>query len=281
MEKTKIVLPVAIVTPDYCNVSAIIPFYNSSSTLRRALDSIVNQTSRPKQVIIIDDGSKTSEQSRLKNIIANYSKILEIELLTFNMNAGPSIARNRGWEIATQPYIAFLDSDDSWHENKLKIQYEWMEANGEISITGHKCQVITQEIYSAPIITYSTNMFTLISKNTALFSNPWSTPTVMVKRDIPFRFNPNMKRAEDYLLWLEILLSNYKGAISKEKLAYLYKGKYGDGGLSLNTNAMGRCELKMYQLIYERKYISYPKFILLFSVSLLKLARRRIILKLQ
>ncbi|MDQ7045188.1 MAG: glycosyltransferase family A protein, partial [Sulfurimonas sp.] len=106
------------------NISVVIPTYNRYDFLKRALASVYTQTHLPDEVIVIDDGStdKTSEiQKDFPQIIYIYQK-----------NAGVSSARNLGIKNAKYEWIAFLDSDDTWDEDKLKKQIEFHTNNPEI-----------------------------------------------------------------------------------------------------------------------------------------------------
>jgi glycosyltransferase involved in cell wall biosynthesis len=97
-------------------ISVIIPTYNYSAYLADAIDSVLQQTYKLLEVIVIDDGStdKTDEiVARYKGKIRYYKQV----------NTGASAARNKGVEMAHGDYIAFLDADDVWNNNKLFEQY--------------------------------------------------------------------------------------------------------------------------------------------------------------
>lgn len=96
-------------------IAVVIPTYDRAETLPRALDSVVAQTRAAEQIIVVDDGS----HDETADIIAD--RYPEIILLR-QPNRGVSAARNRGILAATQEWIAFLDSDDEWHPEKLARQ---------------------------------------------------------------------------------------------------------------------------------------------------------------
>lgn len=96
-------------------VSVVIPAYNGERYLAEALDSVFNQTEKPYEVIVVDDGSTDTSSE----ILDSYGdRIVKIE----QANSGTASARNRGVGVATGDLIAFLDQDDYWHENKLEKQ---------------------------------------------------------------------------------------------------------------------------------------------------------------
>lgn len=98
------------------------PVYNRAHCIKRALDSVVNQTQKVSEVIIIDDGSTDN----LEEVIKSYSQPY-IKLIRHEKNKGASAARNTGIKFATSEYIAFLDSDDVWHHNKTEKQMAFMQ----------------------------------------------------------------------------------------------------------------------------------------------------------
>ena len=94
------------------NISVIIPTFNRYEVLKRALTSVYAQTDPPFEVIVIDDGSTDTTQE----ILQYFPNIKYF----YQNNAGVSSARNLGIKKATSNWIAFLDSDDEWHEDNLK-----------------------------------------------------------------------------------------------------------------------------------------------------------------
>lgn len=94
--------------------SVVIPVYNSERFVGEALDGVFAQTRQPAQVIVVDDGSADRSAA-----IAQARGVTVIR----QANAGVSAARNVGMRAATQPWIAFLDADDTWLPNKLELQW--------------------------------------------------------------------------------------------------------------------------------------------------------------
>ena len=102
-------------------VSVIIPVYNRENTLKRAIDSVLNQTYKNIELIIVDDastdGSLQIAQAYLKD---------GVKILTLSKNVGAAEARNCGMKAAKGEYIAFQDSDDEWFPDKLSVQINYM-----------------------------------------------------------------------------------------------------------------------------------------------------------
>jgi glycosyltransferase involved in cell wall biosynthesis len=108
-------------------VSCIVPVFNGERYLAEALDSILAQTYRPLEVIVVDDGSTDGTA----HIVAGYGE--RISYLR-QANAGPGAARNRGLDAAAGAYVAFLDADDLWHKEKLARQMARFEARPELEL---------------------------------------------------------------------------------------------------------------------------------------------------
>ncbi|NNE38778.1 MAG: glycosyltransferase [Gammaproteobacteria bacterium] len=109
------------------DISVIIPTFNRKHTLCRAIDSVVHQKYRPDEIIVIDDGSTDNTKLQL------LQKYPEIKY-EYQANRGVSAARNNGISIARNSWIAFLDSDDRWHKNKLNSQLKILTENPEYKI---------------------------------------------------------------------------------------------------------------------------------------------------
>ncbi|MFO7904329.1 MAG: glycosyltransferase family 2 protein [Pirellulaceae bacterium] len=103
-------------------VSIIVPAFNRNETLPRSLMSVAKQTFQKFEIIIIDDGSTQS----LAPVVSSFEDS-RIRLLVHKKNRGANAARNTGIRVAKGKYIAFLDSDDEWHEEKLAVQVNAME----------------------------------------------------------------------------------------------------------------------------------------------------------
>jgi glycosyltransferase involved in cell wall biosynthesis len=106
-------------------VSVIIPNYNYGRFLRQAIQSALNQTLEPHEIIVVDDGSTDDS----KEILLSFGDSI---ILVEQENAGVAAARNRGSEIATGGFLAFLDADDYWHPDKLEKQMHKFSSDAEI-----------------------------------------------------------------------------------------------------------------------------------------------------
>jgi glycosyltransferase involved in cell wall biosynthesis len=106
-------------------VSCIVPVFNGERYLREALDSILGQTHRALEIIVVDDGSTDGTAA----IVAGYRESVRYR---WQPNAGPATARNTGIRAAIGEFIAFLDADDLWHPKKLATQLDGLAERPEL-----------------------------------------------------------------------------------------------------------------------------------------------------
>lgn len=253
------------------SVTVVIPCFNNASTLERAFSSVIEQTLLPEKIIFVNDGSSDNTRQMITSLQTKYGGEW-LEFIDLGQNHGPSHARNQGMRLAKSDYIAFLDADDTWHPRKLEIQYSWMQSHPDIALTGHKIEVASD---STPEISLSSELIAKkVSKWRALLSNPFSTPTVMMKKELPHIFEEGQHHAEDYLYWLKVCMSEEKVYRLEIPLAYIHKAAYNAGGLSKSLLEMEKGELRTYKEIYRSKSINLFQYYGLIVYSLLKFVRR-------
>jgi glycosyltransferase involved in cell wall biosynthesis len=257
---------------EFAPVSVVIPCYRCSATISRAVESIAQQVMRPQEVILVDDASGDNTLSTLYEIQARYYKGW-IKVLCLPRNSGPSTARNAGWEAARESFVAFLDADDSWHPHKIEIQFSWMEANPEVALSAHRYLLVPGPALEPDDV--NNPVPRKLSFRRMLLSNPISTPTVMLRRELPMRFQDGKRYAEDYLLWLQIACQRHCWLLDLP-LTYLHKAPYGLSGLSAHMWEMEQGVISTYETLYKEHRISLLTFMALVPYSLLKFLRRSI-----
>ncbi len=186
-------------------VSVIIPCYNSERFIRQTLESVLSQTFNDLEIIVVDDGSTDSTAD-----IVNSFKDNRI-VYHYKANQGLSSARNKGISLSQGEYIAFLDHDDIWLPEKLKIQLEVFTANQEAAM-------VFSDAYITDLNGKRIKRFFKISPpfkgkvfNKLLSDNFVPILTVMLKRTVFEKtglFNSNYKIAEDWDFFLR-LAKNY------------------------------------------------------------------------
>ncbi len=184
-------------------VSVIIPTYNRKDYLKEALDSVLRQSFKDFEIIVIDDGSNdgTSEliQEEYGSSIRYY----------WQENQGESAARNRGLEIAQGEYIAFLDSDDRWLKEKLTKQVIYLNENPIPGMVFSQAWIIDKtgkRIKSDPWGIELNNDG--IELESLVFNNKISGPSsTLIRRSVIDKvgeFDSNIRYGEDWDLWLRI-----------------------------------------------------------------------------
>jgi len=249
-------------------VSVVIPFYNDTKTIRRAVLSAFEQEFPPEEVIIVDDGSATSHNS---SILRELGERFDgrCKILRLDKNRGPAAARNAGWNAASQNYVAFLDADDAWNRAKLRLQMRVMLQDTEIALSGHT-RGMHEQLADAKLLTKEHSL----SFQAMLFRNKLPTASVIIKRDLPQRFDEKLRYCEDYDLWLRILADGSKGVFIPTSLATAFKQTFGDSGLSSNLYAMELAQTRVYKNLYARRSIRLPEYVVLVVWSRLRFSRR-------
>jgi glycosyltransferase involved in cell wall biosynthesis len=190
-------------------VSVIIPTYNRRAMLLEAIDSVLAQSAQVFELIVIDDGSTDGSAEYL----ASLAETIRFERID---HRGPAAARNRGVAIARAPLVAFLDSDDLWAPMKLKRQLAFMRANPgcAISQTGEIWIRNGRRVNPGMRHRKRAGDIFIDSLRTCLVS----ISAVIMRTDL-FRamggFDESMDAAEDYDLWLRILIDHEIGLLDE------------------------------------------------------------------
>ena len=254
------------------DVSVVVPCFRCIQTIDRAIESVVAQTVQPKELILVDDDSRDGTLACLESWRDRFPGWIKVVPLM--LNAGAGMARNAGWERATGRYVAFLDSDDSWHPQKLAVQYAFMEAHPDVLLCGHDHTIGRCLADDAP---FNWNGQAL-GRWRMLVKNPFVTPSVMLRTNVTQRFAPRRRYMEDHLLWLCIALTGGKVYRLDAPLAVLHKAVVGVSGLSNHTRAMSKADFGNYLLLYRKGYLSWVELSLSWAWVGVKFFRRAVML---
>ena len=187
-------------------ISVICPVYNGEKYIDKSILSILNQSALPNEVIFCDDGSIDSSYSKIKKYEFRFMK-KKIRFIVLRSNhLGPGAARNKCIKKSTCEYISFLDSDDIWFKNKIKIIKEIISLNLDknffihweknISLKGSKI------LKHAQTINKNENLTLQLYKK-----NSFSTSAVTCNKKIfgqLLKFDTSLPNAQDYDLWLKM-----------------------------------------------------------------------------
>ena len=179
-------------------ISVIIPTYNRAQRLKKAIDSVLAQSHRNFELILVDDGSDDNTAELIDKYNADIVYIRQ-------ENRGPAAARNRGIEKAHHNLLAFLDSDDWFAENKLETQIEAMDQNPSYLISHtdeiwyRNGQLLNQKLK------HKKNSGDIFGQSLELCAVGMST--IMIRKEIFERyglFDEEYPCCEDYEFWLRI-----------------------------------------------------------------------------
>lgn len=239
------------------------PYRQKKEYVHKAIKSVIGQTYKKFELIIIFDDEKKDDLSFIKSITKNKKKI---KIIINKKNIGAGAARNKGIRKAKGKYIAFIDSDDLWKPNKLEKQIEFIESNKY------------KFIFSSYLIKNGNKLKIRhakkkISYNDLLKSCDIGLSTVMLKKSIlPNNVFPKLNTKEDYVAWLKIckkkitahgqkdifvIWNNTKNSLSKplmRKLRDAFKVYYSYEKLSLITSLIYVFRLSLNYLIKNIKY---------------------------
>tara|TARA_R110002033_G_scaffold169897_3_gene211452 strand:+ start:250644 stop:251414 length:771 start_codon:yes stop_codon:yes gene_type:complete len=237
-------------------VSIITPSFNSSKFITTCINSLINQTFSDWEQIIIDDFSSDNTVE----IINQYAKSDErIKIIKLESNKGAGYARNKGIEIASGKYIAFLDSDDFWHREKLEKQISFLKSN-EYSVVFSQYYIIEGSDITPK---YKINSPKKVTYKKMLKNDYIGFLTFMYDVEkVGKIFMPEIRRRQDWAYKLKILKTVQKAYGLQEPLAYY---RVGNTSLSSNKFKLLKYNFKVYH--EELKY-SFLKSIILMIVFL-------------
>ena len=254
-------------------LSAIIPCYQCEDTIAKAVASVDAQTMRPKELILVDDCSGDGTSAALKAAQLTYGEEW-IKVVFLEKNLGCGGARNKGWDVATQPYVAFLDADDIWDPQKIETQLGWMHSHPDVLYTGHPFRVTAHNNDYQPIYFTRQPVFKRVQSLRLLLSNQFAASSIMAKRELPYRYAFGRRRTEDYLLSCQMCLDGNAIYRCDQELGAHFKAVYGEGGLSDDLWLMEKSELSVYRDLYRAQRLNLISLSFLYAWSLIRHVRR-------
>ena len=223
-------------------VSVIITTFNRSKYLEECLDSIVNQTYRNIEVLVIDDGSEHEISIVNKNLCSSYLKCIYF----YKKNTGQPDSRNYGIQRSKGSYIAFCDDDDYWVIDKLEKQVNVLENNIEYGlVTGSIEYVNSDGTKTGNLKTHKGHNHGYIFKD-LLIKNRTDSITPLLRREIFKKigyFNTNFTIAEDWEFWRRVSYY-YKFYFIDEVMAYV---RLHDKNMSLSRKETVLERYKLYR----------------------------------
>lgn len=223
-------------------ISIITPVFNSSGSIRETLESVLRQSFEDWEHIFVDDFS----QDDSAEIIESYAtEDPRIRLIRLGGNFGAAVARNKGIEEAKGRFIAFLDSDDIWLPEKLFAQLEFMESTGAaLSYTSY--ELISEEGVPTGLISCAQDS---VSYKEMLYYNRIGCLTAMYDaQQLGKVFMPDIRKRQDYALWLKIL-RRVGTARGLDQVLALYRQR--SGSISSNKLDLVRYHWRLFRGVEE------------------------------
>ena len=255
-------------------VTVIIPLFNAEKYIAQTIESVISQTYQNWEMIIVDDCSTDNSKDIVKKYEAKESRIKLIEL---EKNfGGPARPRNVGLDISKGDYLAFLDADDVWLKNKLRVQINEMLVNN-LDFTSTDSKFIDDNSIDTIINKHKIIIFFKKMKRKATLSdvikgNFISTSSAIVSKNFISKFDENKDfiGVEDMYLWMKIL--NEKNVRYKYITDKLIKYRVSSTSLSergVNQKQAIKANLCILKFILDNQKFEYIKY---FYIRIIKLA---------
>tara|TARA_B100000989_G_scaffold273566_1_gene231812 strand:+ start:19 stop:765 length:747 start_codon:yes stop_codon:yes gene_type:complete len=242
-------------------VSVIIPYYKKKEYILKTVNSILNQSYSPFEILIVYDDENLSDLNYLDKLFKSEKKIRIIKNFK---TIGAGFSRNKGIENAKGEFIAFIDADDIWKKSKLEKQINFMrKRNLKFSHTSYEIIDENNQVLGKRISRNFEKVNDLIS------SCDIGLSTVILKKeifDLQTKF-PDLKTKEDFVLWLKILQKNILIGSLKETLTSWRKL---DNSLSSSFIQKIKDAFKVYNHYMKFNFIKSFYYVICLSINFLK-----------
>ena len=256
--------------------SVVIPMYNSADTIEESLYSILKQTRYDliDEIVIVDDGSK-DDSIKVVEAFIETNKCEKIRLIS-KENGGAASARNVGIRSAKNEWIALLDADDTWNDNKLELQDKILEIHTEVKALGtnRDGEVVSHGTQVEEGL-YSLTPFQYCIKN-------WPcTPSLIFNKNVfedENYFDESLSHAEEGIFYLDLSAKAGLYYIA-EPLVLCGGGKpaFGHSGLSGNIKKMHEGILRVMQIAYKKGYLTTIEYVFVCALEHVKYMRRKLV----
>lgn len=243
-------------------ISVVIPVFNRTWELERALDSLVLQTYSNFEVLVCDDGSTED----IESIFKRYKSSLNIRYYKIKNFGGPARARNVGINNAIGEWIAFLDSDDWWVSDRFDMLLKYL--NQEFDLVYHQLEVVSsgnlkrlgeRRKYVGSALKYDP------LKHMALLGNPIPNSSVIVRKSSLVEIgciseDPELISVEDFDTWLMLSRHGSRIIFDSKSLGYYWVGN--DGISAINEKQISR-----YKKVFSAHFAYFPDHYLTSAIS--------------
>lgn len=232
-------------------ITVLMSMYNTPlEQLKEAIDSILNQTFKDYEFLIIDDGSNNG----CVDLVKSYNDC-RINLVQNKQNMGLEKSLNKGLKIAKGKYIVRMDTDDIAYTERIEKQISFIKKHKEYSIVGAKADFFDENgIYG------QNKKVGEIKKEDLLFQTPFIHPTLIMKKEDILKIGgyPEYKRCEDYAMEMELYAHGYKGYVMND---VLIKYRMDNDGYKKKKLKYRFVETKMKIKYFWRLKVSVDKYV--------------------
>ena len=229
--------------------SVIIPVYNKGPYIKKALESVLGQSFRDFELIVVDDGSADDSYDEAKSVLEDSA--VKCQLLQ-QKNAGVSTARNNGVTASCGDYICFLDADDWWETSFLEKMDQFIRDYPEAGIYGTNYFYVKNGRSRVCVDSIETGYINYCQSYARKLQMPLWTGAVCIPRRVFEEmggFRPHLKLGEDFDLWIKIALK-YKVAFLNEPLSNYYQDS------DATWRGVGRLTDPQYNMLWNLDYLS-------------------------
>ena len=217
-------------------VSVIIPCYMDSATLGKAIESVIGQSYSPIEIIVVNDCSP--ETLLIEGCLTNYP---QVRYLRNPVNVGLAATRNNGLAIAGGEFVAFLDADDEYRPDKIKLQIDAIEPNMVVTCG-------TVNLYQDGRIKENRKPPRIITNtNHLLYRNTLNGAALLAPKELLTKFggfDSTLRSCEDFDLWLRLISSGIKVKDIGQPLYIYYSNPL---GLSKNFRNISKWDIEVVQ----------------------------------
>lgn len=252
-------------------VSIILPVYNAEKTINDSIKSIVEQTFKDWELIVINDGSTDNTE----NVILSF-KDYRINYIKNDCNKGLIYTLNRGLNISKGEYIARMDADDISLSSRIEKQVIFMDSHPDIIVCGTQIEYFGTKQTSYFKLKFPTRDKEL--KEMLAFATCFAHPTVVIRKNVltsnKVQYNPVFKNAEDYNMWIDLMPFGKFANLSETLLKY----RISDTQISQPSNVLTEKSVLLCKRKYLKQYLSEQEISKLFntpiSISTIKRIKR-------
>lgn len=198
-------------------VSILLPVYNAEDYIGETLSSLISQTYRDLEILVIDDGSTDNSNKIIKDFAEEDNRVRLVE----QKNEGLISTLNKGLSLCKGEYIARMDADDISFANRIERQVDFLDVHSEVGIVGSSVILFGDDVSDSLSLKPENHELNLAN---LLFAPCFAHPSVMIRKRLiekhNFHYDLNYQHCEDYKLWVDMAFETKLANISEPLVKY-------------------------------------------------------------